>query len=282
MEPIKNADLQLVSVRQKLVDYLHNNIDLPKRPFQITNEQDLVDIRDNDYIVCPRLVGTVCWILFCKFDNYYYAVNFPKKNPRHIHPINIGVVKDFYSGTIMEGVYYSDGYNHFLVIDEVYLFAGATQLLKSKDDRLTELAERINKDSVNEYTYKMHVSKYYQIDKKNLQELFDYIKADEKVREIMFYPKIYGRKIYRYGIMNYDIVDHVIKNSKFLLQKTNNPDVYNLLLLTGEKIDIAYIPDIETSKTCKRWFKASSKDEAILVKCQYHFEMKKWIPKDKL
>jgi hypothetical protein len=60
------------------------------------------------------------------------------------------------------------------------------------------------------------------------------------------------------------------------MQKTKNPDVYNLLS-SGTKIDIACIPDMETSKKCKQWFKDNNAQE-LFVKCRFDFEKKKWIP----
>jgi hypothetical protein len=62
------------------------------------------------------------------------------------------------------------------------------------------------------------------------------------------------------------------------MQKTVNADVYNLLSTTnGNKIDIAYIPDMVTSKKCKQWFK-DNKTKELLVKCQMDMDKKKWVP----
>ena len=55
-------------------------------------------------------------------------------------------------------------------------------------------------------------------------------------------------------------------------------NVYNLLSTsTGDKIDIAYIPDMDTSKKCKQWFKVTNSNK-LLVKCQMNMNKKKWIP----
>jgi hypothetical protein len=279
---IKNSNLKSVQTKKNIYQFLHKYVDSIQKSEHIKNIKDLDNIRDNDYIICPKLIGTRCWIIFCKFDNYYYAVNFSKYskqiNNTIIHPINVSVIKEFYDGTIMEGTHYRIDNKHFLVIDEVYLFAGQAQLLKPKDDRLSEMNRRIIFDNMNNSTYTMYISKFFQINKKSLQELYEIVKFDEKIKEIIFYPKIFGRKIYSYTIMDYDLVDIIIKLSKFQLQKTNNLDVYNLLsITTNNKIDIAYIPDMETSKKCKQWFK-DSHNKNIIVKCQMDINKKKWIP----
>lgn len=55
-----------------------------------------------------------------------------------------------------------------------------------------------------------------------------------------------------------DLVDNIIKLAQLYLEKTASPDVYNLYRINSDKkIDIAYIPDIETSRKCKQWFKDS-------------------------
>lgn len=66
--------------------------------------------------------------------------------------------------------------------------------------------------------------------------------------------------------------------AQYMLQKTEHPDVYNLLSVsTGKKVELAYIPDMETSKRCKQWFK-DNKTKELLVKCQMNMDKKKWIP----
>ena len=76
------------------------------------------------------------------------------------------------------------------------------------------------------------------------------------------------------------MVDNIIKLAEFRMQKTTSPDVYNLLSIdTKNKIDIAYIPDMETSKKCKQWYK-DNKAKELVVKCQLDINKKKWIPID--
>lgn len=279
----KNQNLQLTSTKKTILQYLHDNIQITDKFQTIKNLNELDIIKNNDYIVCPRLNGNRIWIVFFEYKKNYYAVNFPKYQKKKniddliIHPIDISVKKAFYRGTIMEGIYFKAENEKYLIIDEVYILSGEDQLLKSKWDRLNDLTQYVKSSIIDNPYYHMYVSYFYHINKKNLRDLYEKIKSNPNICEIIFYPNIYGGKIYTYSIMDEDLVDNVIKISKFILQKTNNPDVYNLLSIhTKTKIGIAYIPDIETSKKCKQWFKDYKRKE-LVVSCQLNIN-KKWIP----
>lgn len=281
---IKNAKLGTQEVKNKILRYLyssHINLNIKYEP--IINQNDLDNIRDNDYIICPRFSGTRSWIIFFHTGNNYYAVNFPKhsqtkKEELIIHSVDIRVSKEFYRGTIMEGIFFRMNEKKYLVIDEVYILAGENQLLKSKDDRLNNLTQFIKLSTNINPIYYMYVSQYFNINKKSLRDLYEKIKMDTKIQELIFYPKTYGKKIYNYTIVDIDLKDNIIKLVKFRMQKTANIDVYNLLSINdNKKIGIAYIPDMETSKKCRQWYK-DNKVKELIVKCQMNMDKKKWVP----
>lgn len=280
----KNINLHSNEVKNKILKYLYTcGIKLNVSNDNILTEQDMNNIKYGDYVICPRLCGTRSWVLFFSIDNDYYSVNFPKHSQRKkdtltIHPVDITVHKNFYNGTIMEGIYFNNNNVRTLVLDEVYMLFGQDQMLKSKDDRLDLLSKTIKELSRHNPQFNMYVSQYYNIGKRSLIELYDKIKTDDTIQDLIFYPKLYGGKIYTYTILEADLIDNIIKTTKFYLQKTKNPDVYNLLATeTRNKIDIAYIPDMKKSKECKEWFK-SNKCKELLVKCQMDLVNKKWIP----
>lgn len=280
----KNADLDAVNVRNRIFKYLHENVNTEVSLVNINSTKDLDTIRDGEYIVCPRLEGTRSWILFFKSNDVYYAVNFPKHNIRKqtdcvIHPINMNISKNLYYGTIMEGIYFSVGPKKCLVVDEVYILAGEDQLSKSKDDRLIDLSNIIPKSIIHNPNYHFSVSQFYQTDKKSLKDLYEKIKSDDRIQDLIFYPKIYGKKIFSYTIIESDLIDHIIKLSVFYLLRTDNIDVYKLLTIPNkEKIGLAYIPDIETSKKCRQWFKDNKNKKRLKVKCRMDMSKNKWIP----
>lgn len=278
----KNINLNTAKTKSKILNYLSGHIDHKSKPCLIKNEQDLDRIRDQDYIICPQIDGIRSWIVFVKLDDCYYAVNFPKNTARDnnipIHPVGISVGKEFYAGTIMEGTFYAIDENKYIIIDEVYLFAGQNQLLKPKDDRLNYLSGCFSQRTMRNETYRIYVSEFYQTDKEDLAKLYDKVKSDTKISDIIFYPKNYGKKIYIYSIIDTDLIDDEIKFTTFFVSKTKNTDVYNLSTLdTKKKMGIAYIPDQETSKNCKNWFK-NKKTKEVIAKCKWNQEKKKWIP----
>lgn len=293
---IKNNGLNTEKVKSKILNFIFSNgINLDTDYSIIANDEDLDNIRDNDYIICPRVTGTRSWVIFFHDGDYYYAISLPKhfligrgKNRKKnihldkviIYPIDISASKEMYRGTIMEGIYFRMDNRCFLIIDEVYLLAGQNQIIKQKTDRLNYLSNYIKHATNISQKYSMYVCQYFEINEKSLKDLYEKIKADPKIREIIFYPKNYGRKIYSYTILDTDLVEYIIRISQFYLQKTINPDVYNILSIDDrKKIDIAYIPNINTSKKCKQWFK-EKRSEILLVKFQMDMDTKKWVPID--
>lgn len=281
---VKNFNLKSREVKNAILKYLYqSSVNLELKYEKINSDDDIMQIKNNDYIVCPRVVGVRSWILFLKINEHYYAVNFPKHGERKkeslkIHPIELCVSKTLYRGTIMEGIFYKNENKKYLIIDEVYKLAGENQLIKSKDDRLFNLVNIFQQMIQSNPQYLIHVSKFYNINKVSLLELYNKVKIDNSIQELIFYPKLHGRKIYSYTIMEDDLIDDIIKISQFIMQKTPNPDVYNLLSLTDNtKIDIAYIPNMECSKKCKQWYREHKTNE-LTIECQFDSIKKKWIP----
>lgn len=283
---LKNIKINQVETKNKILKYLYSHdLDYRIKYTSIINNQDLDFIKYNDYIICPRFGGTRSWILFFydEASEVYYAINFPKRNPKRkcditIYPIDIKVEKKFYCGTIMEGIYYRFEDKRYLIVDEVYVLAGENQLLKSKEDRLNYLSDYFKNNISFESKYAMYVSQYYHINQSSLKDLFYKIKEDSRIQEIIFYPNIYGRKIYNYTIIDSDLEDNVIEIAIFTMQKTACSDVYYLFIKnTSNKIGIAHIPDIKTSKKCKSWF-SNKKIKEVTVKCQLNEITKKWVP----
>lgn len=261
----KNLYLSSNKTKQEIIRYLNSTgINLHTKFEIISSESDLNYIRDNEYIICPKYSGVRSWVIFFKNDNdVYYAVSFPKygrlkKEEFSIFPIDVSVTKQLYYGTIMEGIYFKMDNKKCLIIDEVYQFAGEHMLLKTKRDRLEFLQEKFKTTVVMTPNYGLYVSAYFSPDKENIKELYNNIKNNMSIQEIIFYPNIYGKKVYSYMITETDLVDNIIKLAQLYLEKTASPDVYNLYRINSDKkIDIAYIPDIETSRKCKQWFKDS-------------------------
>ena len=292
MQTTKNIRLYDPKIQDRIFKYLKSKVTYKPKMLNLTKKSEFDEIKDNDYILCPEYEGVRSWIMFFRMEDCYYAVNFPKYNEGSgkksaIYPADVMVHKDLYNGTIMEGVYYksNDG-NRYLVIDEIYMYCGQDQLLRSKQDRLEILSKCIKKFEQN-FKFHIYPSLYYKIDKSQLSSLFSNICADEFIRNVIFYPSMIGRNIYRYTIIETDRKEDVVDVSSFIMQKTPNPDVYDLYKSSDskKKLGIAYISDTAASKKWRAEFKESGKDK-LTVKCNYVASKKKWQPieviKDKI
>jgi len=279
----KNENIDTIPIKRKIIKYLMERVKTRSLPMRIANKNDLDHIEGGDYIVCPQYEGTRSWIIFVSFDQDIYAVSFPKRRTydfelTKIFPIDIVADPSIYSGTIMEGIYnVTNGIKTFIV-DDMYYLAGQLQITKSKDHRLQYASDSIRKLFGGSSNFRICVAYCYQIQKNELESLYNRIKTDSMINEIIFYPKLYGVKIYKYIIMSDDVIDKIIKTNAFVMRKTKKSDIYELLdITTNKKIDIAIIPDMHTSKMCKKWF-VHNKTDTLTVKCQYIFDKKKWMP----
>lgn len=280
---IKNADLNEPKIRNKIFKYLINKLDGDQKIEPITKNKDLDTIRDNNYVICPRFAGSRSWIIFFSTKSNFYGVSFPKHNINkqsdiRIFPVGFEAKKKIYRGTIMEGVFCRENEERYFVVDEIHTYAGENQLLKTKQDRLRHLSDNLIHDFIMKNNFRLYISQVYSTKSQDIIELYSKIKADAKIQEIIFYPQIYGNKIYKYSVIDKDLNADVINLSKFEMHITPSPDVYNLIDINSEKkIGIAYIPDIATSKECKSWFK-SNKTKKLTVNCKLHMEKNRWIP----
>jgi hypothetical protein len=278
----KNVGLDTENVRNKIFQYLNKKIDTRTKYHPLDDVTCLDTIKNGKYIACPKVSGTKSWVLFFKSDNIFYAVNFPKhslvrRDNTEIFAIEIGVSASYYRGTIMEGTYYRTENERYLVIDDVYVLAGDDQLAKTKSDRLQTLSESFRTCVRNTDYFSMYVCQYYQILPSSLEYMYSIIKTNPLISEIHFCPQMYGGKIYTYTLTEKDLIDQVITYGVFNMKKTTKTDVYQLFTPDGEKVDIAYIPSMELSKTCRKWF-SSTKKKSVCVKCYSDMVNNKWIP----
>ena len=291
MSNSKNIDLELDSTKNKIMKYLHKNVsEISTKYIDITDISQIDSIRENpdSYIVCPRLVGTRSWVVITKIDDIYYAVNFPKHNINKridikIFPIDLSVKTSCYNGTIMEGIYTNVNGNRKLVIDEVYIYSGQNQLLKSKKNRLIDLSKSINSD-FNQLpgSFEIYVVRSYDIKKDDLKSLFEKIKSDknkrdEYIQDIIFSPQTFGKNIYQYKILEYDTNDDIIKISIMRMVKLKSVDGYKLFTMDEEEIGLAYVSDSRSTALYKSWFK-NKKTTEVFAKCKLDINKNRWMP----
>jgi hypothetical protein len=283
----KNYNLDNKDVKNKILKYLHQRVDIEMKHVPITTNKEVDIIRNNDYIICPRFEGTRSWIIFFQTKQDRYAVNFPKQGMHKqvklkIFPIDMDAVSAVYGGSIMEGIFYRVEDECYLVVDEIYMLNGVNLLTKNKSDRLNMLIKILPTHFSMKNKFRLHVSQCFRTNESDIIELNKKIMNDNRIQELLFYPSIYSqdRPIYKYTIISTDLVPDIVTLATFKMFKTDKPDVYNLVCISKEvKKGIAYIPDMETSKKCKLWMK---KKKETTVICKYLIDKNKWMPMEEV
>ena len=287
---IKNENLASDEVKNLVLQFLYTNVDIDVKYTNLTSEDQLQHIAGDDYVICPRYDGVRSWIIFMKHNNHRYAVNLPvhsqfkKLNLNiHIYPIEIAVSEEMYAGTILEGVYFCMENVRHLVIDEVYLLGGSSQLTKTKEYRLEYASNFLKNNTMPNPSYKLIMSQIYKPTKKDLTKCYEKLKNNPSIRSMTFYPNMYGNKIFSYSIVETDLIEDIICYDVFRMKRSDKPDIYYLAEDSEEEVEdrglIAYIPDMSTSKLCKKWFTKRTKE--IKVKCKMDND-NRWIPIESL
>lgn len=278
----KNVDLHNPLVCEMILNYVQS-MQLPRyvEPKPVTHEA-LEIIKKNNYVVMPVHDGTPIWICWFQRSDIYYAVVFPKYFKTNVYntkifPMRMKFSKSFYNGSIMEGTYYQDGVST-IIIDDVFYLAGQRMVSMTREIRLNKaLLALQNNSMVIDDTWRMSITKCYQIDKFSLTNLFNRIRDNDAIKQLRFCPNSTGTQVYDYIIAPNDKIEYIIKKGVFDMQKVTS-DVYHLFYLdSNERIGIAYIPDLETSKKCASWF---TKPGKLRVSCLFDSAVQKYIPVD--
>jgi hypothetical protein len=269
---IKNPDLDSDETKDVIIRMVNKAVRSDKTIVNdLRDMQSIEHIKNNDYIACPRYNGSRVYVVFFNYQNKYYAVNFPKRNMDNkrslvLYPIDVTARLNVYNCSIMEGTYMKMGDINYLVIDEVYYLGGYDHTLKKRSSRISLVTGFLSANIVQNDNYQIYANTYYNLNSNDLSNLYQKIRINNSISDIMFYPEMFGKQIYQYTIRANDTIENIIRVSTFQMKKTRHPDVYDLFT-DGEKIGIAHIPSIESSKRCKKWYKSKRVGHTITVKC---------------
>ena len=281
----KNIGLDRPEIKNMIFAKLHSYVQNVRPAITDITDWEMVDnIRKLDYSVFSQHIGTRSWIMFFSDDNNYYSVSFPQHNIRKrehikIYPVQVSAHKNIYNGTILEGVYYRDRSTgeQFHIVDDVYYLFGKSHDAMNRGDRLDKFRLNVKKYITQTSDTRILVNSCYPLNKSSLQELFDKIKNNYLIQDVVFCQNILRTGSYKYTIMDSDRKDDIITYAEMYLTKTDSPDVYFLLSIkTSNKIGIALIPDIASSKLCKSWF--GRKKKQVRAKCIQDTDKQGWIP----
>lgn len=277
----KNLKLDSPEVKQTILKYLatYNIKNLSIN--EISNDSEINYITNNDYIVCPQFIGVRSWFIIKKFGDFYYAVMFPKKTHKNsnitLYPIKLALKAKLYEGTIMEGICHKYNEERYMIVDDVYLLQNINQLIFSKSDRLDKLTDTLNECVMHANMHHLYVSQRFNLSQNDLSDLYEKIKLDNRIDSLAFFPNVLNKPIFKYTIVEADLVDDIVKFSTFIMKKATLPDVYHLFVSESTlSYHIASVPDQHYSKLYRKWFKGN---KCIRVKCKMsNDDEQSWIP----
>ena len=271
-------------IKKQIIDYLLNNVDQFKLILNnITEENNMLDIKNNDYIISPNIVGDDYIFICKKFKDKYYVCLIEKKTIdfKNFNKINIISVKirlklKSYEGCIFDGRIINLGGCCAYLITKPFMLYG--KLIENNfKSSLDNLKEFINESYIidpNMNCILFKINKFYELDE--IDELVNDIipKSNYKFSSLDFINN-HLNSTYRFYFTKQD---HDLKYA-FLLGKLINTDVVELFTYDSEnkrrRVGIANIPNIYTSKICNEY--VSSKDFTTIY-CKFDYRFKKWTP----
>lgn len=256
-------------IKQLIIIYIIDNCNYFNN-IEINNEKNLNFIKSNNYKLINIKNNNNYILLFKKINNIFYNIlieknfNLDEKNLDNInfnkinmYFINNKIPKDYYNGTIIDGII-SEDKTTFNMYD-IYNFKG-----NQIDENLNNKINYFNKirSDIELELLRLDIIEYQDLNKlkecKNLSGIL-FIPFESNMKKFIIYFEQKLTKIY-----------------KKLIMKKINTDVFNLYEISNSEnkisIGIAHIPTLELS----RYF-ADYEDE-IKVNCYWYEKFRKWVP----
>lgn len=272
--------------KKKIITYLENNVD----KFKLNNnvvciEQDLLEIKNNDYITLANIVGDDYIFIATKLNEIFYVVLIEKKTLKNFENINyndlniisirVRLKVDVYSGTIFDGRVVNLGGCSGFIINKVFKINGKDINSMSEGYKLADhfVKESYIVDSnMNCILFKLN--RMYELNEidKLINEKIENSKF--KFSSLDFVSSDLSKTFrYYYNNQDYDIKVATMYGKKL------STDVIELFSKDENKkmkrIGIAHIPNIHISRYCNQHI---SETKLSTIKCNLDYRFKKWIP----
>lgn len=271
-------------IKKQIIDYLLNNVDQFKlKVNNITEENNLLDIKNNNFLISPNIVGDD-YIFICKKlkDKFYVCliekktIDFKNFNKINMISVKIRLKLKSYEGCIFDGrIVNLGGCCAFIVTKPFMLYGKVIEC--NFNNYLDTLKEFINDSYIidpNMNCILFKINKFYQVNEVNILVNEVIPKSNFKFSSLDFINSDMS-STYRYYFTNQD---NDLKYA-YLYGKLINTDVVELFTYDCEnklrRIGIANIPNVHTSKICNEY--VSSKDFTVIY-CKFDYRFKKWTP----
>ena len=277
-------------IKKKIIDYLQNSIDVFRfNENFILNEDDLLKIKNKEYLIIPNIVGEDYIFIAKKINENYYVVLIEKKtltdfkninyNNLNIIYIQIRLKIKTYEGTIFDGRIVNLGGCCAFIINKIHMLNG-NNLKDQKINEIYKLAEDFISDSYvidpNMNTILFKLNKIYKLNEIEIL-VNDKIPNSKFKFSSLDFVDCYCNKTYRYYYTNQDYDN----KTAIMYGKLINVDVVELFSKDIndkiKRIGIAHIPDIKTSQICNQYISSS---QLTSIKCKLNYRFKKWIPEE--
>jgi predicted HicB family RNase H-like nuclease len=277
-------------IKKKIIDYLQDNIDVFRfNDNLILNEDDLLTIKNQDYIIVPNIVGEDYIFVGIKLKENYFVVLIEKKtlsdfkninyNNLNIISIQIRLKVDTYKGTIFDGRVVNLGGCCAFIINKVHMLNGDNlngkniyEIYKLTEDFISE--SYVIDPNMNTILFKLN--RIYELNE--METLINEKIPNSKFKfSSLDFISNDCCKTFRYYYTNQD---YDVK-SAVMFGKLINVDVVELFSKDDndkiKRIGIAHIPDIKTSQICNQYISGS---ELTPIKCKLNYRFKKWVPEE--
>jgi hypothetical protein len=239
-------------VKNEIVDYLFNNVDLSKYRYNmLSNLQKLEFLKSSPHYVAPNYKGINYLMIFKSINNNKYCVLIPKKNLSYhrnqcnvknlfVIRLKVDVADSMFNGTIFDGKVISTKdetdenniINLFLIKDCYYLMGNNLEGMEMKQKMMhlnTIIKNNFNgKNSCNNFEFKLNNLLEYS----SLEQIIDNIKNKKtkiKTVGLEFFPKYSGITIVYLSEKNSDKNMTIVNNDNTNNINTVESFTYNLI-----------------------------------------------------
>jgi phage pi2 protein 07 len=195
-----------VGVKNKIIDYIFNSLDLSKYRFNMLDNIDKLDyLKHNIHYVSPNFMGYNYFLVFMIIDGMSYCCAIDKKTFSYhkqkldkkrvkIFKINISASQSIFKGSIFDCKLIKNNNNYLMLIKDGYIVMGNNILNMDMIGKMEYLNSIINNQFGGKAckNFKFKINKLYKYE--HLKDLInDKIpKSQLRVQGIIFYPEYSG------------------------------------------------------------------------------------------
>lgn len=195
-----------VGVKNKIIDYIFNSLDLSKYRFNMLNSIEKLDyLKHNIHYVSPNFMGYNYFLVFMIIDGMSYCCAIDKKTFSYhkqkldkkrvkIFKINVSASQSIFKGSIFDCKLIKHNDNYLMLIKDGYIVMGNNILNMDMIGKMEYLNSIINNQFGGKSckNFKFKINKLYKYE--NLKELINekIPKSKLRVQGIIFYPEYSG------------------------------------------------------------------------------------------